>query len=198
MIDLTKKGLPNAIVGDNGEPILLNTDYRYWIKFYSDLEKDASDRDISYLFVDEAPSITDHILRQLMIFLYNPSVTPVSSGSKGVKVLDYLLDGEYIFSAIWAIYGIDIMEMDMHWHKFLALCNNITGESTLWGYAKQMRAYQKPTKKDTHEKQCEKAKNAWTFPRIESEEEQIEKQKKRDEFDAYFAGTEYKGGGVDG
>lgn len=195
MIDLTKKGLPNAIIGDNGEPIFLNTDYRYWIKFSSDLENEKDQIDISYLFADEPPVITESIHKQLLAFLYNPSVTPVSSGSSNVKTLDYLLDGEYIFSAIWAVYGIDITEIDMHWHKFQALCNNIVGEDTLWGYAKQMRAYKKPNKSDTYDKHCQNAKIAWTFPRIESEEEQIEKQKKRDEFDAYFAGTEYKGGG---
>lgn len=181
MIDLRNKSLPNAISA-NGELFLLNTDYRLWIQFGYDLEHDSEDRDISYLFVDEAPQITDEVLRQLQAFYYNPSSTP-RSGSSGEKVLDYVEDGEYIFSAIYATYGIDIMECDMHWHKFQALCNNIIGESTLWGYAKQMRGYVKPSKNDSYDKQCQKARLAWELP-IELTQEEKEK---ISEFDDYFS-----------
>ena len=80
MIDLTN-GLPNAITGDNGEPILLNTDYRLWIRFNDDIEHDEKERDISYLFRDKAPIITQNIWEQLKMFLYNPSATPNSDGS---------------------------------------------------------------------------------------------------------------------
>lgn len=180
MIDLRNRGLPNAILV-NGKPCYLNTDYRYWIQFYADLENDNEERDISYLFVDDPPVIDDDVLNQLMQFLYNPSATPKSDGASD-KTLDYILDGEYIFSALYATYGIDIIEMDMHWHKFLALCNNVVGDGTLWGYAKSMRGYSKPSKKDTYERQCMRAKQAWSFPIKLTEEEQ----RKKDEFDEYF------------
>lgn len=181
MIDLRKKGLPNAIMADNGNPVLLNTDFRIWIQFWQDMQNDDVDRDISYLFVEEPPIIDDFILSQLLIFLYNPSEMPKNDPA-GVKILDYISDGEYIFSALYATYGIDITEIDMHWHKFQALCNNIVGDSTLWGYAKSMRGYQKPSKSDTYEKQCMRAKEAWAFPIKLTEEEQHMK----DEFDNYF------------
>ncbi len=193
MIDLTK-GLPNAILSADGEPILLNTDYRNWIRFYADLENDIKEVDISYLFQNKAPVIDDFIYTQLLQFLYNPSVTPISKDKSNVKTLDYILDGEYIYSALYQTYGIDIIDMDMHWHKFLALCNNITGENTLWGYAKQMRAYKKPSKSDTYEKQCEQSKKAWTFPHVETEQEKEARRIQNEKFDKYFAGTEYKGG----
>lgn len=183
MIDLREKGLPNAILSSDGEPILLNTDFRYWIQFYDDFNSDDIDRDISYLFVEEPPIIDDYILQQLQMFLYNPSITPKSDSSGSEKILDYIEDGEYIFSALYATYGIDITEMDMHWHKFQALCNNIIGESTLWGYAKQMRGYYKPSKSDTYEKQCARAKESWAFPIKLTEEGQ----RLKDEFDDYFS-----------
>lgn len=182
MIDLTK-GLPNAIIGDNGEPIYLNADYRLWIRFYQDIENDEIDRDISYLFEDKAPIITKNIYEQLKIFLYNPSVTPKNESSSD-KVMDYILDGDYIFSALYQTYGIDIIEMKMHWHKFQALCNNIVGESTLWGYAKSVRGYEKPNKKDTIDSQYLKAKSAWSFPTQLTEEEIRQIQ----EFEDYFDG----------
>lgn len=180
MIDLTTR-LPNAITA-NGNLILLNTDYRIWIRFYSDLQNDGADRDISYLFESDVPFIDDEVYTQLMMFLYNPSVTPKSSGGGSDKVLDYLLDGEYIFSALYQTYGIDIVEMDMHWHKFQALCTNIIGDSTLWGYAKQSRGYEKPSKNDTQDKIDSRAKLAWSFPIVLTEEQQ----KLSEEFDDYF------------
>lgn len=193
MIDLTK-GLPNAILSADGSPILLNTDYRVWIRFYADLESKKKELDISYLFKSNSPPIIDSdIYTQLLQFLYNPSVTPISNGSSSIKTLDYILDGEYIYSALYQTYGIDIIDMDMHWHKFLALCNNINSDKTLWGYAKQMRAYQKPKKNDTFEKQCEQAKKSWTFPIVETEEEKEFRKKKNNEFDNYFKNTKYKG-----
>ena len=39
MIDLRIKGLPNSIQSLDGEPILLNTDFRLWIRFYEELER---------------------------------------------------------------------------------------------------------------------------------------------------------------
>lgn len=183
MIDLTQD-LPNAIMGDNGESIFLNTDYRLWIKFYKDIENnELQNSNISYLFKNEIPIITDNVLRQLLAFLYNPSVTPKNESSSD-KVMDYILDGDYIFSALYQTYGIDIIEMEMHWHKFQALCNNIVGESTLWGYAKSVRGYEKPNKKDTIDSQYLKAKSAWSFPTQFTEEEIRQIQ----EFEDYFDG----------
>lgn len=181
MIDLREKGLPNAIKSADGEPILLNTDFRLWIRFYDDVQNDDIDRDISYLFVKEPPVIDNFIFQQLLQFLYNPSSTPNTSASDD-KVLDYVQDGEYIFSALYATYGINITEIDMHWHKFKALCDNVIGEGTLWGYAKSMRGYRKPSKNDTYEKQCARAREEWSFPIKLTKEEQ----KLKEEFDDYF------------
>ena len=107
MIDLRIKGLPNSIQSLDGEPILLNTDFRLWIRFYEELERFNNhiidEIDCSYLFADEPPIIDEHILKELEQFLYNPSSTP-RSDSTGVKTLDYLQDGEYI------------------WEDFLILC----------------------------------------------------------------------------
>lgn len=175
MIDLTQE-LPKAIIGDNGDSIFLNTDYRLWIKFYNDVKNNnLQNSDISYLFEDEAPDITDNILMQLLLFLYNPSVTP-KNDSSSIKIIDYILDGDYIFSAMYQTYGIDIIEMKMHWHKFQALCNNIIGESTLLGYAKSVRGYEKPNEKDTIDDQYRRARENWSLPVYNEEEDKAYKE----------------------
>lgn len=182
MIDLTKKGLPNAITEADGTPVFLNTDFRLWIRFYEDLRHDDEERDISYLFRGDAPVIDDYVLSQLLQFLYNPCATPKSEPSSA-KTMDYILDGEYIFSALYATYGIDITEADMHWHKFKALCDNIITDDTLWGYAKGCRGYTKPSKKGTYERQKMRQREAWAFPDELTDEEK----KKIEEFEKYFS-----------
>lgn len=185
MIDLRIKGLPNSIESLKGEPIFINTDFRVWIRFWKDLEQFKyhiiDEVDCSYLFLDEPPIIDEHILNQLELFMYNPSSTPKSESSEQ-KTLDYVEDGEYIYSAFMQLYGIDLTECDLHWHKFQALANNIVGDSTLWGYARSMRGYEKPSKNHTQEKACQRAKEAWAFP-IELT---LEEQKQKNEFDSYF------------
>lgn len=181
MIDL-RYGLPNSIIGNNGEPILLETDYRVWLQFMEDMKREDIDRDVSYLFANEPPIIDERIYNQLIMFLFNPSVTPRSEEASGEKVLDYIMDGEYIFSALYKVYGIDIVDMEMHWHKFQALCNNVIGDDTLWGYAKSMRGYNKPSKSETQDRIYTKAKEVWSFPITVSEEVQ----EKVEEFDNYF------------
>lgn len=181
MINLMQKGLPNAVMV-NGEPVSLNTDFRVWIQFHADVQNDSEDIDISYLFKDEIPNIDDSVLEQLLMFLYNPSATPKMGGACNDKLLDYYMDGEYIFSALYQTYGIDITEIDMHWHKFQALCNNVRGDDTIWGYAKGIRGYQKTPKNYDIEKEEQKEKLVWSF---QTELTEDEKSKKK-EFDSYF------------
>lgn len=73
MIDLQKKGLPNSIQSLDGEPILLNTDFRLWIRFYEEFERFNNhvidEIDCSYLFVNEPPIIDKHILKRAKTIL---------------------------------------------------------------------------------------------------------------------------------
>lgn len=50
------------------------------------------------------------------------------------------------------------------------------------GYAKSMRGYRKPSKNDTYEKQCARAREEWSFPvKLTKEEQRL-----KEEFDDYF------------
>lgn len=167
MIDLTKKGLPDAIMV-NGKPISINTDFRCWIRFnhdYDDYVQGKLDEiDISYLFPNVKPNITNDVLNQLLMFLYNPPVTPKADGTKSEKIFDYMMDGDYIFSALYAEYGIDITSMDMHWHKFQALVINVVGDNTLFGLIRSYRSYEKPSKNHSFENDMLRKKEAYALP----------------------------------
>lgn len=188
MINLTKKGLPDAIMV-NGEPIFINTDFRCWIQFNHDYEEyvcgKVNEIDISYLFPDVKPVITNDVLNQLLLFLYNPPATPTADGTEGEKIFDYMIDGDYIFSALYAVYGVDITAMDMHWHKFQALVINVVGDNTLFGLIRSYRSYEKPSKNHSFENDMLRKKEAYALPIEDKENDSA-----IEEFNKYFEGGE--------
>lgn len=166
MIDLTKKGLPKTIEV-NGKSILLKTDFRVWIDYY---RKISTNQKVKYSDVIQdtsvklLPSEVPLLDKALSDFFVNKNPTPNYKDGSTTKIYDYYLDGGYIYPAFIRIYGIDLMEVDMHWHKFKALCDDITDKNTTFGYAKFARGYEKPRKEEKDEQIKLKERSAWALP----------------------------------
>lgn len=67
------------------------------------------------------------------------------------------------------LYGIDLIESDMHWYKFLALFKGLHGTklNEIIGY----RLYENTSgKRDAYTRQMEKLRRAWELPQIETDE----------------------------
>lgn len=175
-MNLMEKGLTDT-VAIGGEPFLLNTDFRIWMRFCNEIEKWGGryDLNISYIFADQIPVIREkEDMSAIMAFAYPPAVIPKGSSGE-TRVLDYEIDADYIYSAFFGQYGIDLTETDMHWHKFRALLNGLNNSTKLheiMGY----RCY------EGKDKEYIKLRNAWELPVVLSaqQSEQIE------EFDKYF------------
>lgn len=183
MIDLTKKDLPKAIMV-NGKSILLNTDYRVWLEFWKTNEVKYKE-----LIKDYDKELKNSDMKELNIklkeFLNNSNEYPRYDDSSNEKLIDYYLDGEYIYSAFMTQYHIDLLDVDMHWHKFKALVNDLS--VGIISHAKKARGYQKPSKKHTNHDYWSKEKEAWKFrDSIELTEEEKMKIK---EFEDYFDGA---------
>lgn len=182
MINLIK-GLPNAILVD-GKPIFIKTSYKIWIKVYTDIMNGKTVK-FDEILVDNVTlneSEYKQFIKGFTDFLYNPNPTPnYSHTSQNLKIFDYILDSEYIWSAFMKTYNIDLLETDMHWHKFKALCDELSSD-TLFGHAKRARSYKKLNKNYNEDKYWQEEKNAWSLPLYSDEE----KQKKIDEFNKYF------------
>lgn len=165
MIDLTHKGLPDAIMVD-GKPFLINTDFRIWLKVDEILKNpDWTLMDIAFVVKDltvlDLFQFESQIQEQLLNFYLNPNSTPnVNELSNSDVVVDYKEDGEYIYSAFIQAYGIDLLDADMHWHKFLALFRGLP-DSTLLVKIMGYRGYKKPKKGDIYEKY----KRIWALPK---------------------------------
>ena len=169
MIDLRKKGLPNAIMV-NGNSFLIDTDFRKWIKVGKMLEEkctiiELADEVIQSISLTELLENSEEILRNLLEFYTNPNATPRGDSNDTTPIIDYVEDGEYIVGSFMQSYGIDLTICDMHWHMFKALLLSLP-ENSKMKQIMQMRSYKKSN--ISYEKQQENLKKAWELHKKEN------------------------------
>lgn len=158
MIDLREKALPN-VINVNGRAYSIYTDFRYWLKFSELIKrKDLKLGELYFLFKNETPYC--NFLDELMEFYANPNATP-KQGGNGERIFDYILDGEYIFASFIQVYKIDLLETDMHWHKFKALFVSLPAECKM-GQIMADRAYKEDKRK--YETIAMERKDIWSLP----------------------------------
>ena len=107
--------LPQKVGG-----IIIKTDWRTWYRFNIELPKATNIYDVAFV-LEYQSDMTPELLPELMQFATNENVYPRKDGDGGKKTIDFEQDGEFIYSAFMQKYGIDLIESDMHWHKWLAL-----------------------------------------------------------------------------
>lgn len=128
MFDLAKKRLPNAISLD-GEYVQINTDYRIWLKFWRQLKSLTANETfpLDFIFAANVPPLTPQLVEECMAFFTNSNPLPRPIGTDSTAIpYDYDVDSDYIYAAFMQQYGIDLLDTDMHWHKFKALFDGIT------------------------------------------------------------------------
>lgn len=144
--------LPNAVEAD-GRLIYIKTDFRFWLLF-DKLIKEEDTRFCDLDFILENDVMDDVIFEGCLKFLYNENTTPTGGGTNK-RLTDFYEDGEFIFSSFMEKYKIDLLDVEMHWHKFLALYRGLFNSySEIVGY----RAY------DGKDKDMLRAKHNWTLP----------------------------------
>lgn len=143
MIDLRNKSLPDTITV-NGKDFLIKTDFRLWLKFSTMIEEERPLADYLFLLEDVEGNIPlENFFPQLMQFYTNPNSTPKNINSTSTdRILDYIEDGEYIIASFMQDYGIDLTEVDMHWHKFKALFAGLRDDTKI-KQIMSMRSYRK-------------------------------------------------------
>lgn len=170
MIDLRNRILPNTI-SVNGGIFSIKTDFREWLKFGELIQGECKLSEFHFLFKNDIPKCD--FAQELFDFYQNENARPRKSGhGSNTKVVDFILDGEYIYSSFRQQYGINLLKEDLHWHEFKALFNGLT-ESTKMVQIMQMAGYEKTNK--SIENQQQEMKEMWSFgsDKYELSEEEI-------------------------
>lgn len=177
MIDLRNKSLPDT-VNVNGRDFKIYTDFRVWLEFGEKIKNPKTTLyDLGFVFIDfdDVLKYGQNYWSALTDFFFNPNATPNDLGTGGSDdtIFDYILDGEYIYASFVQCYGIDLLEVDMHWHKFKALFSALSEDtkmSKIMGY----RAYKTPSKNSSADKEYKRLKRMWSLDeRITEEEKRI-------------------------
>lgn len=170
MIDLSRKDLPNAIEVD-GKSYFIKTDFRVWLNFSEIIKYDYTE-----LFEDDVPDFTEETKNQLLLFYTNPEVTPNDSetGNDYDNIIDFILDGGYIYSSFMSVYNIDLIDIEtLHWHKFLALFRSLPEDSMI----KQIISFRCYEPSDSKKKEKDvrmKLKNIWSLDNYKNKEKNSE------------------------
>lgn len=180
MLDLTEKDLPTSVKVGGGS-FCIKTDYRIWMRFVTEYQEWAKSGmqgtlDISYLFRYTLPCFScPQDYRGIMDFAFPPQAVPHIDSGGGEQLIFYDIDGDYIYAAFLQQYGIDLIDKELHWHKFLALMYGIT-DNTKLGSIMSYRAYTGEDVKDMAA-QYRKLKEAWLPPVEPTREELLEEER---------------------
>lgn len=177
MLSLTKTGAPETVKVE-GAFFRIKTDFRYWISFSKMLKENHTFLEYDFLYEDEKPEDRKAGFDALVAFFVDKHELPrVKESENKSKAIDYELDADLIFSAFYEVYGIDLTDAKLHWHKFKALLNGLHGTklNEVIGY----RLYDETEKSDWKKSMLE-LRGMWALP----EEITDEEQKAIDDFDA--------------
>ena len=167
MLDLTKKALPESIT-IAGRAFSIKTDHHTWLLFEKQIKARRS-FDAAFIFKGEIPpqEYSQETMAELLNFARPQNPLPRRIRTTAAIPLDYELDSDLIYAAFMEQYKIDLIDEDLHWHKFQALLQGLN-EGTTLKKIMGFRCYEKTEKKvDPYEE----LKKAWRIDTPETEEE---------------------------
>jgi len=178
MIDLSKKVLPCS-VEVHGKTFPIKTDFQYFIIFSRMVKEKHELKDFDFLYKEKIPADRQRGLKELIKFAFPKRELPKDSGEEtdGI-ILDYEKDADYIYSAFFHYYDIDLMEerLSLHWYKFSSLLNGL--KETKLTDIMSFRSY-KPRQSESKEYKTQmlKLKEMWRIeePLTEDEQKELEK-----------------------
>lgn len=128
---------PNALdIG--GEMFKINSDLKTWLKVTQTIEEETDNitkviNIINLVFPPQTlPKKLDETLNAIIKFYCgNNSEVNRAKGKENAnkkRIVSFWTDSDYIYCAFLSQYGIDLLQSDMHWWKFLALFSGLSGE----------------------------------------------------------------------
>lgn len=122
---LSKHKLPDTVTVD-GALFFIHTEHWYWFRFAELIaQSESTFGDFDFMYIDTPPTNRKNGFAALFDFYAEKKPLPRDTGG-GEKVLDYVIDSNYIYAAFMQCYGIDLAETPLHWHKVRALLAGIS------------------------------------------------------------------------
>lgn len=132
--------LPDSIIcGNVSYPI--KTDFRVWLNFGRMISEAAKNGNTGEAFMNALCAVMDfdkisslsgnykELFSALFKFYCGGNVPSKKEKRRNTKktraIYDFFEDADYIFASFFQIYGIDLSENHLHWHKFLALFKSL-------------------------------------------------------------------------
>lgn len=124
---------PESFIEISGERYEIRTDFRVWIRVSEIFEKKSpSGEEIAELLKTVYVKIPKNLcdaLWGISEFLAKGKKGKGKRKKKSEKFFDFEYDAEYIYSAFFQQYGIDLSETELHWHKFKALLSGLSEDT---------------------------------------------------------------------
>lgn len=126
--------------------IELKTDFKQVFKFFALQEDDDFDeQEKAYatinIFFDGLQEVIDQEVFDFLGWYIRAGEEPSDSNEK--QIFDWLEDSEYLYSAFYQTYKIDLLNVKMHWWQFLSLYKGLP-DNTKLAYIIQTRATKVP------------------------------------------------------
>ena len=153
--------LPDSIEVCGGS-YAIHTDYRYWIRFETimldgTLEDVVKIATLLTLCYKELPPSLPEAFSAMLAFYLGRDMEGQGDGKKKTgggrrpPVYSFEHDADYIYSAFWSQYRIDLQKEQLHWYQFKALFKSLSDDNQ---FVKMMeyRAVDLATVKDKAQK----------------------------------------------
>ena len=159
-MNLTKLTLPDT-VEVSGAFFKIQTGHTYWFRFMQILkEPGATTSSFDYIYRGEIPEDREEAFKALQKFCWEKKELPRTDGGEdGARIIDYDIDADLIWSAIMQVYGIDLTEQQVHWHKVRAMLAALPGSRL-----EEIMGYRSYKGKDA---KLQKLRRQWELPEPE-------------------------------
>ena len=107
----------------------IDTDFRRWIEFQGlllakDTDNKKAERLCEFMTSLGLPP-SNNTLEAMLEFYSAASQEKAGQGKNRPQAFDFEQDSEFIFSAFWECYGIDLSTAKLHWWRFKALFKSL-------------------------------------------------------------------------
>ena len=107
----------------------VDTDFRRWIEFQGILLAKEEDGRKAERLCEFMTSLglppSNNTLESMLEFYSAASQEKAGQGKNRPQAFDFEQDSEFIFSAFWECYGIDLSTAKLHWWRFKALFKSL-------------------------------------------------------------------------